>query len=41
MNAPYVSEMPQQVAPVLVVDGKTTIVQSQAIARYVARELRK
>lgn len=30
---------PQNVLPVLLVDGKTTVVQSQAIARYVARDL--
>ena len=34
-------DMPQNTLPVLVIDGKTTITQSYAIARYVAKELRK
>ena len=36
-----ISEMPQKVLPVLEIEGKTTIVQSKAISRFVARELSK
>ena len=34
-------DMPQHQLPVLEVDGKTRIVQSLTIARFVARELSK
>ena len=34
-------DMPQNTLPVLVIDGKTTLTQSYAIARYIANELSK
>ena len=37
----YFPDMPQNTLPVLVIDGKTTLTQSYAIARYIANELSK